>query len=190
MHGGATPAGVASPHYIHGKRSKYLKDLPKDLKAGYKAALNDPDLTALNGELALLEGRIGQLLRKLRETEAPTWTQALATLADLDAVVHEGDLDRIEQVLDQHAAVVRSGADAARAQARTWRELMETIALKTRTAQAETKRLHDARAFVTVEHALLLVGAMVEAARDVVKDEDVLRRLQQRLVVLLPPASE
>jgi hypothetical protein len=87
--------------------------LLRDLKSGFKAAMADPDLTALNGELALLEGRIGQLLRKLSETEAPTWTQALSSLADLDAVVQQGDLDRLEAVLARHADVVRSGADAS-----------------------------------------------------------------------------
>src|SRR5262249_46273923 len=59
VHGGETPAGVASPHYRNGRRSKYLRDLPRDLRAGYKAALAGPEQTALVDELAVLEARIG-----------------------------------------------------------------------------------------------------------------------------------
>jgi hypothetical protein len=39
LHGGKTPAGIASPHWRHGRRSKYEKHLPKEMRNGYLAAL-------------------------------------------------------------------------------------------------------------------------------------------------------
>src|SRR5262249_55581059 len=47
LHGGNTPAGVASPHFRHGRRSKYLRDLPKKLTDYCTAASEDQDLLSL-----------------------------------------------------------------------------------------------------------------------------------------------
>jgi hypothetical protein len=42
----------------------------------------------------------------------------------------------------------------------------------------------------TTEYALALVAAVASAARDAVRDADDLRRLQQSLIAILPPAEE
>jgi hypothetical protein len=190
MHGGTTPAGVASPHYRHGRHSRYLKDLPRDLRAGYKAALADPERTGLADELAVLEARVGQLLRRLSESAAPPWAEAVETLDGLTAATHGGDAGSFRVAFDRHDRVVRAGAEAAAAQAAVWEELQDVIALKVKTASAEAKRLHDLRAYIPVELALGLVAAVASAARETVRDADDLRRLQQSLISILPPADE
>jgi hypothetical protein len=189
IHGGATPAGVASPHFRTGRHSRYLKDLPRDLRAGYKASLNDPERTCLADELALLESRIGQLLRRLSGAAAPPWAEVLRTLDDLTAATTGGNAGAFRLAFDQHSRVVRAGAEAAGAQADVWQELMDAIALKTKTASAEARRLHELRAFVPVEFALTLVAAVTAAAKDAVRDADDLRRLQRNLITILPPAE-
>src|SRR5262245_13255246 len=48
LHGGLTPGGMASPHYRHGMRSKYLRDfppLPPPPPEERQLASQDPDLT-------------------------------------------------------------------------------------------------------------------------------------------------
>jgi hypothetical protein len=190
MHGGTTPAGVASPHFRHGRHSKYFRDLPRDLRAGYKAALADPERTVLADELALLEARIAQLLRRLSEAAPPPWAPALETLDDLTVATQGGNVARFRQAFEAHARVVRAGAEAAAAQAAVWQELQEVISLKVKTAAAEAKRLHDFRAYVPVEFALGLVAAVAAAAKDAVRDADDLRRLQQHLIAILPPAED
>jgi hypothetical protein len=187
LHGGASPAGIAHPSFRNGKYSRYLKDLPRDLRKGYRAALGDPEIAALGSELALLEVRISGLLRKLSATEAPPWSAAVESLGDLAAAVAEGDVEAAREALARHAKVVRTGADAAASQAATWKSLMEAMAQKTKTAQAEARRLHDDAAFVRVDQAMALVQSMLVAARDVIHDHAVLAQLQQRLLVLLPP---
>lgn len=186
VHGGLTPSGIASPHFKHGKRSRYLKDLPHELRAGYKAALADPELPALGGELALLEVRIGELLRKLQDTAAPPWGQAVESLNDLAAAVHKGNLDAIREALARHSLVVRTGADAAKTQEATWRQLMGTIDLKAKTATAEARRMHDAEAFVRAGEVMTWVTALLDTVRKHVKDHMTLRLLQQDLLPLLP----
>ncbi len=58
-HGGATPRGVASPHFRHGRWSK---DLPAQLAERYTQARQDAELLSLQDEIALVDTRIGDLL--------------------------------------------------------------------------------------------------------------------------------
>lgn len=67
LHGGATPGGIASPHFKTGRWSKHL---PAQLAEHYQAALADQDLLALREDLALLDARLAQVLGKLREADA------------------------------------------------------------------------------------------------------------------------
>lgn len=62
MHGGHQPRGIASPHW---KGRGYSKDLPTRLADRYRAALADPDLVTCTSELALVDARIGEVLRAL-----------------------------------------------------------------------------------------------------------------------------
>jgi hypothetical protein len=86
LHGGATPGGAASPHFRHGKRSRYLKLLSGDLRAGFRAALNDEQLLSLREEVALLTARTMQLLERLRTEEGAareaTWSELRACILD------------------------------------------------------------------------------------------------------------
>jgi hypothetical protein len=142
LHGGLSPAGVASPHFKHGRRSKYLKHLPAHLRDNFKRALADPELLSLREEAALLTTRIMDLMDK----EAPPSQE-------------------------------------------TWSELRELVQEKTRTASAEWRRLHYLQAVVTVEQALGFAKAFFAAAREVVTDHEMLERLQQRTMYLLPAPS-
>jgi hypothetical protein len=67
MHGGATPRGVASPHFKHGR---YSKALPVRLAAVYEQARTDDDLLAVRDEAALVQARIGELLTCLADDDA------------------------------------------------------------------------------------------------------------------------
>jgi hypothetical protein len=82
-HGGASLKGAAHPAYKHGLRSKYLKALPKQMAAGYRAALGDPGLLSLREEIALLTTRIMQLLDQLKDTPpGPDYDAVWAELRD------------------------------------------------------------------------------------------------------------
>ena len=86
LHGGATPGGVASPHFRHGRRSRYLKLLSGDLRAGFRAALSDKQLLSLREEVALLTARTMQLLGRLRTQEGAeyeaTWAELRTCIRD------------------------------------------------------------------------------------------------------------
>ena len=54
-HGGKTPSGIASPNYIHGR---FAKHLPSGLLERYEAAIGDPELLGLTGEIGLARARV------------------------------------------------------------------------------------------------------------------------------------
>jgi hypothetical protein len=73
MHGGATPSGIALPQTTHGRYSKAYGGLA----ARVTAALDDPDLLAMNREIALTDARLGELV------EQPLGAEAWAEVRDL-----------------------------------------------------------------------------------------------------------
>ena len=78
LHGGATPRGIDSPHFKHGR---YSKAMPDRLIEKYETARNDPDLITMRDDIALIDARIMDQLE----------------LAEADPVIWEGITDLIEK---------------------------------------------------------------------------------------------
>lgn len=77
MHGGKTPAGVASPNYVHGQRSRYA--LKGALSERYLNALPDLDYLNSRDEIAIASGLIQGLLEQIPDPTA----DKLANVVDL-----------------------------------------------------------------------------------------------------------
>jgi hypothetical protein len=183
LHGGATPAGAASPHFKHGRRSRYLRGLPGEFQSAYKATQKDPDLLSLREDLALLEAHICQLLSRLSRKPAPQGQ----VLKALDRLKRAGDGADAEAALEALDQLIRSGRDLLRTDDALWREILAVIQVKVRVAPVEWKRLKDLRALVPVEEALTFVKALLAVARETVTDPETYRRLMQRCLALVSP---
>lgn len=81
VHGGATPKGVASPNFRHGR---YSKSMPEHLASRYAEALTDSRLLELRDEISLVDVRMADLLAKLDEEVKPddseVWKEILDTI--------------------------------------------------------------------------------------------------------------
>lgn len=73
MHGGPTPIGPASPHFVTGRHSLLVKEI-KGFGTHYERALADPDLLRLDGEVALLDARIADLLERVSKAKGAQQT--------------------------------------------------------------------------------------------------------------------
>src|SRR5690606_3084472 len=62
LHGGLTPAGAS--HYNF-KTGRYSKVLPARLRERYEEAAADPELLALREDIALLDSRLDDLLKRV-----------------------------------------------------------------------------------------------------------------------------
>jgi hypothetical protein len=91
FHGGASPTGIASPHFEHGRYSKYL---PAGLSTHYTTARADRDLVGLRDELALVDARIASLFER---TKTSTRANAL-----------DGIWPQIENLIEQRRKLAES----------------------------------------------------------------------------------
>jgi hypothetical protein len=62
LHGGLTPRGAASPHFKHGRYSRYL---PTGLAGRHPAVRDDAELVSLRAAVGLLTAHIGELTGRL-----------------------------------------------------------------------------------------------------------------------------
>lgn len=180
--GGLSPGGIASPHFKNGERSKYLKDLPNSLRAGYKAALADESLLSLRDELAVLETRARELLRGMEARPPPPWVEMQLLAKQLQS----DDPATKQQAVEAILLLSEKGATAARTYETHWAKLLDVIDRKTKVAAAEWRRMTELSAVVTVDEALTLVKAFMVAARDTVTDAAMLQAFQRRVTALLP----
>ena len=100
MHGGSTPAGLASPNIRTGRYSKHL---PARLAERYEAALTDPDLLALRDEIALTDADISRILEHL-DTEMPDDPDDRLIWLEQN----EANRDRMQSLIEQRRRLVET----------------------------------------------------------------------------------
>ncbi len=178
FHGGATPVGPAAASWKHGRHSKHL---PQQLLERYLAASADPDLTSLRDEVALIDVRISQLLEALGETgNLRLWKDARTKLDAFKAAgakkkVGVGEARTALQELDD---LIDAGLSAAA----TWDELRETLDLRRKMAESETKRLKDLQQMITVQQALAVIALVVTEVKKHVTDRAALAAITAQVV--------
>jgi len=109
-HGGATPRGIASPHYKHGRWSK---DVPTQLACRYEEARQDSELLSLRDEIALIDCQISTVLAQ--DTGAPL-RRELARLVEQRRRLIESEVKHQElagQMLAIDQALALAGALAS-----------------------------------------------------------------------------
>lgn len=183
-HGGARPAGIASPLIVTGRHSKYL---PTNLSDRYHEALADPELTSIRSEIAVLDSRFSSLLEKLQGTEsAEAWATIATKIPRLVDLLDRGDLDEAKVLVDELAGIVRTGLTDFS----TWREIYAVTDQKARLTEIERKQKIELDQFVPIEKVYLLVMALISLVRENVKDEDVLRRISRGIGRMVGDSSE
>lgn len=119
VHGGATPRGVASPHWKHGK---YSTILPDRLAAKYEDALRDRRLMSLRDAIALVDVEIGDTLQSLSDgkgdpaSEQQVWLHARQALelrrklveTEVKHLLMSGQMVTAEQVVALMAMLLAS----------------------------------------------------------------------------------
>jgi hypothetical protein len=104
MHGGATPRGMASPHW---RGRGYSKDLPTRLYERWEAGLNDPKLLELHSEIALIDARLGEMFVR-RPRSMKQWREVYR-LIDLRRKVTHAE-NRRQAFLETHLTAEQAAA--------------------------------------------------------------------------------
>lgn len=158
-HGGATPSGMASVHYRNGRHSKYL---PERLIERYQEALSDPEMHSLEGEIALVDARISDLLGSSDEGGA---TNIFLEIADAWTALEYAKADGVDfEIIKAERRISKAIVEGKQEQL-IWEEIRQLQEQRRKLVLAEAKRLQITNQMVTVEKVNLLIAALLDAMR-------------------------
>jgi hypothetical protein len=171
MHGGKTPRGPASVHYKTGRHSRFL---PSRLFAAYGAALRDPELMSLRQEIALVDARIIDVLKRVDTGEAGViWREAEAAMDRFERAKAKGHVEVMGLALAEvQRLITQGGADYA-----AWDEIGGMIEQRRKLVESEQRRLTLAAEMLSREQALVLMGQVVEIITRHVPERQVLQAI-------------
>lgn len=180
MHGGKSPGGLGSATLKSGKYSKYL---PQGLAAKYAAAVTDPEILALNNEIALVDARAMELLDGLNSGEATAtlWNKLQKAAAELDAAQRAGDAVKLAMALNDMLELIRRGA----AESARWLEIYNLFERRRRLVDSERKRRMDMQTSVNADQIMILVRAIADLVNQHVTDRDARSAISTGLANLL-----
>jgi hypothetical protein len=175
VHGGKTPRGPAHPNYKHGKHSKVL---PAHMREGYERAITDEELVSLRAELAVIDARVRDLLKRADAGDSgKRWKELQAQMKRVDTCRPEEQL--LE--LDTLSTMIRAGT----AEASVWHEIRDWFVVREKLTRSERRRLVEAKLVMSVEQAQLVMTMFVDAAKEAVgHDERAMAKIVEAFVRL------
>ena len=178
VHGGMTPSGIASPHY---KDGRYSKVLPTRLAARYSEAQRDPALLELREDVALLDARLADLIARVDTGESGALWQSLMTARKelLDAKRRSDQVDQAIALNTIVGLIAEGHADY-----RAWGEVGSVLDQRRKLVESERKRLQEAQQTLTVEKAMLLIGAIGGIIKAHVHDRTTLSKISADISAL------
>ena len=172
-HGGHTPAPGPGHHaFKHGRYSKALAGTPLDEM--YKAALNNPDLLALNSEIAVLAAKLQHTLNRLNRGDdvegREVWVTALGQTRELKSFLSQTkpDVDAARAIVSNMELVFEHGLNDFK----VWDEWFTGVELLRRLVDTERKHRSELGLNLTVERAMLMINLVAHAAQNVLKPTD------------------
>jgi hypothetical protein len=178
MHNGGAARGVAASRFLHGR---YSAAIPARLAERYRDAEHDPRLLELRDEVALIDARIGDLLTRVDTGESGALWQHLTTARmELMAAKRAGDFRGQGEALNRILDLIGQGHTDYRA----WGELASVLEQRRRLVESERKRLVEAGLMITAEQALALIGAVMQAVKEHVHDQEQLRAISRTIDAL------
>lgn len=181
LHGGATPKGLASPHFKTGERSKYLP--PAMLKA-YQEMVNNPDLLSVREDVALIDTMIAAKLPLLESGEsAQHWEQVAKFIRQARIAYKTENYGTLEDALNELEAI----SDKRRLFYATEQEVGNQLELRRKLVDTENKILYNKERALTVEQAMLLMSALLDSVKRNVNDTTTLDAIQSDFLRLSAP---
>ena len=160
MHGGRSLFGPAAAGYKHGR---YSKVLPARMQQSYQEAAGDDDLLALRAEIALIDARIQDVLKRVDSGESgKVWQDAQAAWLGFVAANEAKDGQKRQKHAGELDRLIRRGVSDSLA----WSEVTRLLDQRRRLVESERKRLVDLQQMITAERALVLLTAVLAELKD------------------------
>lgn len=183
MHGGRNPVGMAAGNYKHGRTSKYLGILSGKMRERFETAVNDPDLLALNDQIALIDARVMELFDEMADGGAPVrlWQDLREAKRQMIAAREAGNAAQMAYHMNTLLDLVDRGA----AVTASWAEAVNLFERRRRLTETERKRRIDTQTYATAEEQMFLISNLSDLVREYVKDPEALRGISDGLIRLL-----
>jgi hypothetical protein len=173
-HGGKSLAGAASPTLKHGRYSKHL---PTRMLANYEQAQRDPELLNLREDIALIDARLSDLLRRVDSGESgKVWNDLKAAWK---AVQRATDDEKDMAIAELGPLIERGYLDT-----QAWGEIGGLLEQRRKLVESERKRLIEMQQMMTAGQAQLLIARLYDVVTQHVSDRATLAAIGAGLQAL------
>jgi hypothetical protein len=181
-HGGKSLAGPASPRYIHGRNSrypfikvpemsKYDGALSSNLQEAYLRSLNDDNRLALDNEMAVIDARLIDLMKRIDvDMSRTTWEDAKNAVESLAVAARTGD----QRVAAEKLAQLRSLFAHGNQDFELWEAYLKATEQRRKLVETEQKRLVLAQQTMTSQQAMTFLNNIVAVIKIHVSDPIIL----------------
>jgi hypothetical protein len=141
------------------------------MASDYQAADQDPKLMELRGDIATVDARIIDLLKRVDTGEAGSiWAEAQAAWTRLVREQARGHVEAYQLAFDDLGRLMaKGGADTA-----AWMEIGKQIELRRRLVESEQKRVTLAHESLTADRAMMLLAEVVRILQRHITDRRIL----------------
>jgi len=157
---------------------KYERFLPKRLTQKYLESVNDPEIIALNDDIALVETRIKQLIDNIDKDEPPVvWADAYEAFLEFSRFRRLGD----KEEADKAFYVLEDMFEHNTKERESWDEIFVRLEQRVKFAVDERKRRMDMKSLMDAEEAMdmasNLLAAVHAGAEEVLTDDKQIKQL-------------
>lgn len=178
-HGGASKSGALAGA---ARSLRYSKVIPSRMLERYLEAERDPQLLSLRADIALVDARIGELLKRTDHGGAAIlWDALNRAFNEYMAFRRAGKVDEMSHALEEVGEIVKKG----HVDSLVWNEIMTLMALKMRLAESERKRLVEMQQILTMGEASSLVTTILDVVKRTVSNPDEIVEIGKALKKML-----
>lgn len=179
MHGGKTPVGIASPHI---KTGRWSKDLPTRLAERFSESEHDPDLLSVRADIRLIDTLMKDDFDNLETGEsAEAWEKIRGGIDKLDDGIAAEQFGKVQQALREMRDVV----DKRILHYASVAEIRSKLEQRRKLVETEQKITLAGEQAITVEKAMLFVGAIAGILKTRIHDSTLLAAIQADVSLLL-----
>lgn len=181
LHGGKSLAGIASPTYKHGRRSKYSDVLTGNLKERYEDARGNRSILSLLDEIAVVDARVQELMGGSKDVGA-IWFKLLDARKNYDAAVAARDEPKVFYWMSEILGLIDQGA----AEASRWHAISDYFEQRRKLVETQHRMHVAAKTSLNPTEAHILVSALTQLVVENVKDKAALAAISAGLIRILP----
>jgi hypothetical protein len=167
--------------------SRYGKYLPPRLQDRYQEAIQDPTLLQSREDIALMDARLQDLLRRADTGESGRiWQQLKQAKVEMLQARQRKDSEGVQIALQQIMGLI----DHGHGDHETWKDIRETVQERTRLVRSEQKRLVDMHQMVTVERLVNFMQTLSAILVAEIPEKQVARKIIGRIQGMMTVDAE